>query len=315
MITQDAINVAMPGGVLGSIGGFFATVAIVIVGIVVAIIGLCDLHMWFIMREAREKEKRKQEQEEQDKLVYKAKLRDDEKLSLNYMQGHSQSIVQMLEALLITTDNWLETAEREFEERAFAPFWNAAEQAADLLGTYYAQIRKLKDLVADHERRRACLSNEVAALSIPDSCIPDARPAATRLSQLGRRAQKDFQFATIYEQRKTNTLLHSGFGTLAAGLERMQYAITDALDDLSLTLGTKLDDLLAVTTSQAEVFNEFSDATSKHFKDSDRETKKQSEMLDNIQRGKKPPEGILDRVLHYRPDGDTKIPHDVSADD
>lgn len=264
---------------------------------------------------ADSKAKAEAEEAERKRLAEEAARLDSECRSLAGLREVSHSKFYSLDQLVSSASGWLDIAEKEFKERAFAPFWDALEHAANFLGAYHQNIGDIKTTASQYEQRRSRLTVSVPVFDVPDSGMPDARPLASRLTSLGRAGQKDFQFATIYEQRKTNQLLYSGFGTLAAGLERMQYAITDALDDLSTTLGTRLDDLLAVSHSQAEAFSGFSQAAAKHFEESERETKKQSEMLDNIQRGKKPPEGTLDRVFHYRADGDTKTPHDVSADD
>lgn len=213
-----------------------------------------------------------------------------------------------LEEHLSSAHHWLNEAEVEFADGAFSPFWDAMENATNSLGACHEQIGEITVRATNYEKGRLLLTTSIPDFDVLDSGMPDPRPLASRLSKLCRAAQKDFHFATIYEQRKTNQLLYSGFGTLAAGLARMNDSITEALDELSTSLGTRLDDLLTISTSQVE-------ASSKHYTEAERQAKMQSEMLDNIQRGKKPPEGTLDRVFHYHPDGDTRTPHDVSADD
>jgi hypothetical protein len=215
-----------------------------------------------------EEAKRKAEEAERQKVEEEAASRDAECRQLALMLESSKGTFFSLDKLVASADGWLDAAEREFKERAFAPFWDALEHATNFLGTYHESIGKIKGAASEYERRRSRLSVAVPTFKVPESGMPDARPIASRLSQLGRNAQKDFQFATIYEQRKTNQLLYSGFGTLAAGLERMQYAITDALDDLSVSLGTRLDDLLAVSSSHAEAFNNYSQAAATHFETS-----------------------------------------------
>jgi hypothetical protein len=329
------------GGAL--IGGIIGAIIAVILGIVLAFVGwiiggnqtannLSNLAMIalpagiiigiFLPIQADSAANAKAQEAERKRLAEEAARLEEECKSLALMRDSSHSKFYSLENLVNSAGGWLDAAEKEFKEGAFAPFWDALEHATNFLGAYHQSIGEIKTSASNYETRRARLSVSVPVFDVPEAGMPDARPLASRLSSLGRAAQKDFQFATIYEQRKTNQLLYSGFGTLAAGLERMQYAITDALDDLSLSLGTRLDDLLAVSTSHAEAFNNYSQAAASHFeasashyKESDDESKKQSEMLDNIQRGHKPPQGALDRVFHTRAEGDTTKPHDVSADD
>lgn len=282
----------------------------------------------FEERLKRENDDRVAEAERKRIAEVAAKL-EAECSNLALMRDSSHSKFHSLENLVNKADGWLDTAEKEFMERAFAPFWDALEHATNFLGAYHQSIGEIKTAASNYEVRSSRLSVSVPVFDVPEAGMPDARPLASRLSSLGRAAQKDFQFATIYEQRKTNQLLYSGFGTLAVGLEQMQYAITDALDELSVSLGTRLDDLLTVSTSHAEAFDEYSqsatkhfdtakihfDASASHYKTSEDESKKQSKMLDNIQRGHKPPETIPDKFYHTRSEGDTTKPHDVSADD
>lgn len=251
---------------------------------------------------------------------------------LALMLKGSRSKYHSLSSLVGVVGSLLDTAEEDFKERAFAPFWDALESATNHLGEYHQNIEAITNTASEYEKRRCRLSTSVPAFDIPKSSVPDARPIASRLSELCRAAQKDFQFATIYEQRKTNQLLYAGFGTLASGLANMQNAISTALNGLSQTLGSRLDDILVASRSQAESLNELmteahsqtdaldallavSETQVEHLEEAKHETKKQSEMLDNIQREKKPPEGTLERVFHYRPDGETRTAHDVSADD
>jgi len=241
------------------------------------------------------------EEAERRRLAEEAAQLEKECSSLAMIRDSSHSMFRSLDSLVNSAGDWLDVAEKELKERAFAPFWDALEHAANFLGAYHQSIGEIKTTSSKYEARRSRLTVSIPAFDVPETGMPDARPLASRLSNLGRAGQKDFQFATIYEQRKTNQLLYSGFGTLAAGLEKMQYAITDALEDLSNSLGTRLDDILTVSKSHSEAFDKYSeaakshfDASATHYKALEEESKKQSEMLDNIQRGDKPPEGIFE---------------------
>ena len=63
--------------------------------------------------------------------------------------------------------------------------------------------------------------------------LPDARPTAQRLAVVVRKAQKDFHFATIFEQRKTNKILVAGFSTLASAIYEIGDAISYSLNNLA----------------------------------------------------------------------------------
>ena len=56
-----------------------------------------------------------------------------------------------------------------------------------------------------------------------------ATATAERMQAIVRKAQRNFQFATIYEQRKTNQILVAGFTTLAQALNQMTGQITASI--------------------------------------------------------------------------------------
>ena len=61
------------------------------------------------------------------------------------------------------------------------------------------------------------------------------------MHRIVRQAQKDFQFWTIFEQRKTNQLLVVGFGSLASAIAEMGSQIEMSLYELDLALSSSAD--------------------------------------------------------------------------
>jgi hypothetical protein len=128
---------------------------------------------------------------------------------------------------------------------------------------YQQQVQTIDRIAVKYQQGVPTLPMSMPSFSLPISQLPDARPATTRLASLVRKAQKDFHFATIYEQRKTNRILIAGFGTLASAISELGDMISSSLDDLSSTLHVSLDNIL-------------------------RKQDEQTSMLDNIQRRRKP---------------------------
>jgi hypothetical protein len=73
------------------------------------------------------------------------------------------------------------------------------------------------------------------------------------LRSIVRVAQKNFQFATIYEQRKTNQLLIGGFSTLAQAINDLGSRLESSLDELTSSVSLELS---AIRRSQREAFEE-----------------------------------------------------------
>lgn len=288
------------GAIIGAICGFIAMIAggiaiLIVVGIIMwdsnkgeaaaefmgpffvlagIIVGIIVPIYIPIYKESQRKK------EEKDRIQLEAKRAkgalDTECTSLAALIDTSKSIFLSLKQLVPAANTHLDKAEREFNEGAFAPFWDEVEHATNRLAEYHQAVNTIDRNATEYTSRASRLSVSIPKFDMPKGKLSDARPVAVRLSKIVRQAQKDFQFATIYEQRKTNQLLYAGFGTLASAIDRMQTSIVDVLKGLSTSLDTKLDDLVSSMNEQAE--------TQEYLLE---ESERQSEMLDNIQRRRK----------------------------
>lgn len=137
---------------------------------------------------------------------------------------------------LLSAEQLLDQAERDFEENAFAPFWTSVEQATSQLGAFDGTVLALSRsserhgvLVATYEGRSP--SFPITMKSVQGMAAASA--TANRLRDVVRKAQTNFQFAMIYEQRKTNQLLIAGFTNLAQALDGMGRRIAASINELS----------------------------------------------------------------------------------
>jgi hypothetical protein len=123
--------------------------------------------------------------------------------------------------------------------------------------------------------------------------LPDARPAAARFAAIVRKAQTNFQFAVIFEQRKTNQLLHTGFGNLGAAIYSLGDSINASLSNLSKSLQAQnksifvadkaiLDKLLTSADKKAAKAEQ-AEAAQLHQEALNLSQKEQTEALDRIQ--------------------------------
>lgn len=153
------------------------------------------------------------------------------------MASLSEQSVHLFESMpehLRTAEAHLDQAEVDFADGAFAPFWDSVEMAVQALGRFDESVALIKqhalshaDLVTDHKRNDYNIVNK-NKLTHPGlvekwqrdiyNGDPPAFPLASqsvaalavgtdtsrRMNAIVRKAQRDFQFATIYEQRKTN---------------------------------------------------------------------------------------------------------------
>lgn len=123
-----------------------------------------------------------------------------------------------------------------------------------------------------------------------------------RLHKVVRAAQKNFQFATIYEQRKTNKILIDGFGNLGAASYSVGDRIEENLDELRRDvshLGLSIDnwayevkdgfdDLRRDFGKMESKFTDIDETLKSSFHDQIERHDKTISLLDNIWRKKKP---------------------------
>lgn len=312
------------GGIIGKVVGVayhddFSSLLFVIIGIFFGIAG--PLKKDSIRRgEAAREKRKKQEQEEETQELERIRSEQEEKARLQASkekERYLKSLVSESEGLLSTipttlksAENYLDKAEEEFKDGVFAPFWDQIENAANQLAAYHQKVNHLTTNAKDYEQQR---SGSDSPFKLPMRNLPDARPTAARLAKIVRVAQKDFHFASIYEQRKTNKLLYEGFRSLGDAIYSLGDQISYSLQSLSDQIHVSLNDLIGSSHEQVRAINQQREdmerqhedirryaedaknasaqeaaARRKFEKESSTRQKEQGEMLDNIQRGRKP---------------------------
>lgn len=202
----------------------------------------------------------------------------------------SQKVADGLPILLNDAERALERAEREFSEGVFAPFWDAIEEAARKLATFERDVNALVQNAREHKEVVVGLSpaEQPIPFRLGVQALPDATHIAERMRTVVRRAQKDRDFATIYELRKTNQLLVTGFSTLGQAIADLKERLESSLDRLS----TSVSDLnVNLSNATSEVVSKLEQSMQHAERESDarREHERaEREMLDNIQRRRKP---------------------------
>jgi len=253
-------------------------------------------------RKEREYEKRQQEEREESRIQWIKQ----EKNNLISIITSSENELNKLPSLISDAEQHLDRAEYEFSDGAFAPFWDEIEHATNKLAAYRQNINQLTRNTEDYDRRAKQLTVKVPDFKLPLGKLQNARPTAERLAIIVRKAQKNFHFATIYEQRKTNQLLYQGFRSLGDAIYSMGSEISSSLDGLSNKLNVSLNDLLDSSREQNRIMSEHNADMERYAENlkslSEREASfrrkfekeslhkqdKQDIKLDNIQRGRKP---------------------------
>lgn len=233
----------------------------------------CFLYLWVIHVEARSKienkkflveEKARKEaadrqfwaaqnehvrrQTEIDQLAkHKADQKDYYKQMITSGE-HSIEVFESMPGYLSDAEKYLDQAEIDFADNALSPFWNCIEETATKLASFNKGTQNIKDdlshytgLIEKYEEsppQFPLTSQSVSKLGVGTA-------TSERMQAIVRKAQCNFQFATIYEQRKTNQLLVTGFTNLAQALDRMTIQLNESITDLTVSLNQSTFEILS----------------------------------------------------------------------
>lgn len=134
-------------------------------------------------------------------------------------------------------------AEREFADGAFAPFWDAVEDAVTHLARFDSGIQRIRTSRTSYDTKVGSLDSAPPPFTVDANALPNAIRSADRLRRIVREAQRDFQFSSIFEQRKTNRLLVSGFANLGEALRDVRYSLESSIEELSGTFSDSIGGL------------------------------------------------------------------------
>jgi hypothetical protein len=193
-----------------------------------------------------------------------------------------------LSDLLRKAQDSLDLAEREFAEGAFAPFWDAVERATECLAAFDHSVQKLSNNARNYYSTLRDRKHSFPSFSVHLSSLPDTSAAVSRIRGIVRNAQKDFHFATIYEQRKTNKLLTHGFLSLGDAIARLETMIESSFSDLASSISSDLACMVEAQISTRDGVVEHASDFAQRSDEQRSHERSVRVMLDNIQRGRKP---------------------------
>jgi len=224
---------------------------------------------------------------------------------LELLSSISQTALNSIPETIKSANIALDKADAEFTEGVFAPFWDAVESALLNLTRYDELVRSIADNTTRFAEISKSFDSQPPSYIPESSTIPDATTTVERLRTLVRRAQKIPDFAKIYEMRRTNTILVAGFTNLGNAIENMGSRIQDSISILTNTLDGAIssmsrqnaeyyrESLSAIEGMREQLLNTSEQLSSDSKSQREHDTKVE-EMLDNIQRRKRP------YVEHFR---------------
>ncbi|MBI4118719.1 MAG: hypothetical protein HY452_00460 [Parcubacteria group bacterium] len=240
------------------------------------------------------------EKEESEK---KEKIRRELEQRIGGLIADSQVLSQKLPERVNSAREAIDTAEQEYQDGAFAPFWDAVEVAVTSLAHFDTGVRQIGKNYSEYQTEIKQLESPPVFDWKKAADIPDAITIANRLQKIVRAGQRNFQFAVIYEQRKTNQILVAGFAGLGQALSQIAYRISEstgllsaAIADLSFTVSDTSEKAIEADRENARAVMESIKVIRRQTK-TEAETeaearreyeRRELEMLDNIQRRRVP---------------------------
>ena len=170
-------------------------------------------------------------------------------------------------------------AETEFSSKAFAPFWDAVETAANSLGHLHSAIEKASRLTRGYRDQLAEPAVMNHDFPVPSEFLPDV-PEPTlvlqALARVVRQGQTNIDFALVWEHRQTRKVLIAGFQTLG-----------EAIRDLGSQIDSSFGELQGCIASSArQLADESRDSLAGASEQQLKLQREQDGKLDNIQRGR-----------------------------
>jgi len=196
---------------------------------------------------SKSRQAKKWREDELLKLTEEA-IQEAEKISehLRDLQAKAVELAAELPRFIRRAEEELSLAEREFEERAYSPFWDHIARAAEHVANYQLTITQIAEIGKSY-----CGLLDNRDHSFPEKIclradVTSPAEALARLRKTARQGQKDFEFAQIWEHHKTRRVLVKGFSTLESALyglgDSLRISLEECASEISWYLAELVDD-------------------------------------------------------------------------
>lgn len=238
----------------------------IVLGVIVIVVIVAAIVYWYIsiplgviiylcvrsyLKEKQEKERKEQERRMQEsRELHRQNLEHE----VQDLVSEAQTLSTRLPTNINTAKSYIDRARQYFKDEAFAPFWDSIESAVTSLAMFRQGVETITERCGQYKTRVAELNYVPAAFdwnSATDGKV--AAQTAEELRSLVYAAQRNFQFASIYEQRKTNQLLSVGFATLAQAISEIGSRIESSIGLLDMTVTSLSDTVAKISERSVEV--------------------------------------------------------------
>jgi hypothetical protein len=195
--------------------------------------------------EEREREKTKQEIlriEEQNRSAIIQAEYYAKSLTDKVKNTYTRSISRMSELTkhLDYASGWLRQAQFEYNSNAFAPYWDAVQNAAINIASYQDIVQELSKNADEYYRTLNGKQHTFPEFPVTVGSIPDATPVVDEFHRVLRLGQTHYQFADIWEQRMTRQVLIAGFRTLGEAVNNLGRTVENSVASLQQSVSSDI---------------------------------------------------------------------------
>ncbi len=208
------------------------------------------------------------------------------KKTISALGEHSIDVFELMPGYLTDAEKYLDQAEIDFADNALSPFWNCIEETATRLASFNKGTQNIKDDLSRYTGLIEKYENTPPPFPLTSQSVSKlgvGTATSERMQAIVRKAQCNFQFATIYEQRKTNQLLVTGFTNLAQALDQMTLQLKASITNLTDSVKVMTSTLSQSSSAIQSRMNDIENNNSRRHEELMVRQKKTAEKLDNIQ--------------------------------
>lgn len=170
---------------------------------------------------------------------------------LNDILTKSEQIVhKILPYFEMSASKSIDIAKTDLSENAISPFWDKIEETSRYLGLFKEAVDQL---ILNGEIYSKILVEKKHNFPIPfpiGTNISISETLINDYNSIVRTAQTKFEFANIWEHRKTQKILVAGFQTLEQAINNMKYEILSAIQNLKHSIKSEFRELRNIQIEQ-----------------------------------------------------------------
>ena len=144
--------------------------------------------------------------------------------AINYVSSAIEQ-VDSLNTNMCRASQLIEQADYEFRQNAYSPFWDKVHASIAQLARCQVNIECLKDYARLYSEALEGRQHNFPVYPVGLNLVPDITRVSQDLQRVIRQGQTNFQFSSIYEQRRTREVMVAGFKSLGEAVDNFGASI------------------------------------------------------------------------------------------